>query len=930
MGNPITEINAIGQSIWYDNIRRGLLKSGELRDLIEQGISGVTSNPTIFEKAIDGSTDYDAAIRELVAAHRTVDEIYDTLTMDDIAAGADLLRPVYDRTQAHDGYISIEVPPTLAANTASTITEARRLFHTLGRPNIMIKVPATQEGIPAIRQLIHEGINVNVTLIFSLQSYRQVIEAYLLGLEDRMAENLPVDRIASVASFFVSRVDTLVDRMIKEQKLSSDLAGKAAIANAKLAYKLYLEQFESPRFTRLKEAGAMVQRPLWASTSTKNPDYPDLLYVDALIGPNTVNTLPPQTVNAVLDHAQVARTVDQGFEEAAQQIAALERAGISMTAVTHQLLEEGVASFSDSFVTLYRGLARKRARILEDITPWGLDPLPAVTLAALDTLSHNNAVSRIWSHDVSLWKNEAQHQRIIQTALGWLDVADAVIKDVPRLLGIRRALLQEGYTDVVVLGMGGSSLISDVITHAFPATEGLTLRILDTTHPAAIQELTDALPIETTLFVVASKSGTTTEPNAFYHYFWEVVVNKGLDPAAHFVAITDPGTSMAQEAQKRAFREVFLNPADIGGRYSALSWFGMVPATLSGVDTIALLERAEDMMAACKIEDPRHNPGAYLGAILASLAKSGRNKVTLMIPGAVSQLGDWIEQLLAESTGKEGTGLIPLAHEPLLQAEQYTDDRVFVGYASDEYQDPQMIALWEALERLDHPVIRLPLPDTMALGGEFFRWEFATAVAGSLLGIDAFDQPNVQESKENTKSLLAAWSQKGELPAEPHAFVDGDLRMDAHGITPTEHTLEGLLRGLLEARVPGDFVSLMAYIDPNPEDAELLQDLRLAIGERTQLPTALGFGPRFLHSTGQLFKGGANQGLFIQLVADYGPEIPVPTEPFDFRTLITAQALGDFQSLVSHERRVIRIVVSGKPNDVLRQMAQTVQSMSLK
>ncbi len=929
MANSITEINAIGQSIWYDNIRRGLLKSGELRDLIANGISGVTSNPTIFEKAIDGSTDYDAAIQELVEAHRTLDEIYDRLTMDDIAHGADLLRSVYDRTNAHDGYISIEVPPTLAANTDSTIVEARRLFHTLGRPNIMIKVPATQEGIPAIRQLIHEGINVNVTLIFSLESYHQVIDAYLQGLEDRLAENLPVERIASVASFFVSRVDTLVDRLIAEQKLPPDLAGKAGIANAKLAYKLYLEQFGSDRFSSLREAGAMVQRPLWASTSTKNPNYPDLLYVDALIGPNTVNTLPPQTVSAVLDHARVTRSVDQGFEEAATQIAALEQAGISMAAVTQQLLEEGVASFRESFITLYRGLARKRSRMLQQTAFDGIDPLPEVTHVALDTLAHNNAVSRIWSHDVSLWKNEAQHQRIIQNALGWLDVADAVIKDAPRLMKFRRTLLKEGYTDVVVLGMGGSSLISDVIAHAFPVTEGLRLRILDTTHPVAIEELTNMLPIETTAFVVASKSGTTTEPNAFYRYFWEVVVSRGLDPAPHFIAITDPGTAMAQEAKKKAFREIFLNPADIGGRYSALSWFGMVPATLSGVDTIALLERAEDMMAACKTEDPRYNPGAYLGALLASLAKAGRNKVTLMIPGAVSQLGDWIEQLLAESTGKEGTGLIPLAHEPLLKPEQYTADRVFVGYVSDEYQDPQMMELWAALERLGHPVIRIPLPDTMALGGEFFRWEFATAVAGSLLGIDAFDQPNVQESKENTKALLAEWSLSGELPAEPHAFSDHGVRLDAHGITPVVQTLEGLLTGLIQARVPGDFVSLMAYIDPNPEDAEILQDLRLAIGERTALPTALGFGPRFLHSTGQLFKGGANQGLFIQIVADYGAHIPVPTEPFDFRTLITAQALGDFQSLVSHERRVIRIVVPDTPTEILHQMVRAIQSMSI-
>ncbi len=261
MGNFITDINQLGQSIWYDNIRRGLIESGELGELISQGISGVTSNPTIFEKAINGSSDYDAAISKLVYENRTIDEIYDALTMDDIARGADLLRPVYDRTQAVDGYISIEVPPTLAADTESTVKEARRLFYTLGRPNVMIKVPATPEGIPAIRQLIHDGININVTLIFSLDAYAQVIDAYMSGLEDRLADNQPVERIASVASFFVSRLDTLVDKLIEQRHLPQKLAGKAAIANAKLAYKLFLERFEAPRFQRLKAAGAFVQRP---------------------------------------------------------------------------------------------------------------------------------------------------------------------------------------------------------------------------------------------------------------------------------------------------------------------------------------------------------------------------------------------------------------------------------------------------------------------------------------------------------------------------------------------------------------------------------------------------------------------------------------------------------------------------------------------
>ncbi len=930
MSNFITDINQLGQSIWYDNIRRGLIESGELGELISQGISGVTSNPTIFEKAINGSSDYDAAISKLVADNRTLDEIYDALTMDDIARGADLLRPVYDRTQAVDGYISIEVPPTLAADTESTIKEARRLFYTLGKPNVMIKVPATPEGIPAIRQLIHDGININVTLIFSLDAYAQVIDAYMSGLEDRLAENQPIERIASVASFFVSRLDTLVDTLIEQRHLPKELSGKAAIANAKLAYKLFLERFEAPRFQRLKAAGAFVQRPLWASTSTKNPNYPDLLYVDSLIGPDTVNTLPPQTVSAVLDHAQAKRTVDQDFATEARLIANLEAQGISMQSVTRQLLEEGVASFEHSFITLYRGLARKRAHLMMQQNPGRIDPLPAVTQDVLTQLGQENAVARVWQHDAGLWKTEPEHQNIIQNALGWLDVANAVKDDLPRLVALRQILLKEGYTHAVVLGMGGSSLISDVIAHAFPSAPGLKLQILDTTHPVAIETLSRSLPLAKTLFLVASKSGTTTEPNTFYHYFWDQVKNQQLDPGPHFVAITDPGTNLAKEARDRKFRDVFLNPADIGGRYSALSWFGMVPATLSGVDTAAFLERSQDMMEACHMEDPATNPGAYLGAVMGSLAKSGRNKVTIMIPGAVGQLGDWIEQLLAESTGKEGTGLVPIAHEPLLPLNQYSSDRLFVGYSSPEHRDPELEKIWGGLRELGQPVLLLPLPDTMQLGGELFRWEFATAIAGSILGIDAFDQPNVQESKENTKKVLEQYQSQGRLPDTGEGFQDHGRAVSYHGVEVAEKSLRGAMTALLTNAQSGDFVALMGYLDPSPEHWQLLQKLRHAIGLSSQLPTSLGFGPRFLHSTGQLFKGGPNQGLFLQIVADYGPEVPIPTESFDFRTLILAQALGDYQSLVNHGRRVVRIVISGKPDNVLSELAQAAESIVMK
>lgn len=934
MSTAIHRLNELGQSIWYDNVRRGLIESGELSDLIAQGVSGVTSNPTIFEKAINGSHDYDAALRQLVAQRASLETIYDTLVLEDIANGADLLRPVYDRTHGLDGYISVEVPPTLAAQTDKTIEEGRRLFKALGRPNVMIKVPATPEGIPAIRQLIADGINVNVTLIFSLDAYRTVIDAYLSGLEDRVSRGQPINHVASVASFFVSRLDTLVDQLIKEKGLPQDLAGKAAVANAKLAYELFTQLFNSPRFEALKAEGAMVQRPLWASTSTKNPSYPDLLYVDTLIGPDTVNTLPPQTVAAVLDHVTVKRTVDEDLAGAHQVIDTLEAAGISMHAVTDQLLQEGVESFSQSFVTLFRGLKRKRAAIVSELEPvdWSQDILHATADAVVEELTKQDAVARVWSHDASLWKTDPDHQAIIRNALGWLSVPEKVAQDLPNLKAFTQSVIDDGYTDVVVLGMGGSSLISDVLLHTFPAPAPyLRLHVLDSTSPDAVQAVRNRLPLATSLFIVASKSGTTTEPQEYFRYFWEEVSAISSKPGEHFVAITDPGTLLVEEAASHGFRKTFLNPADIGGRYSALSWFGMVPAALSGVDLEALLTNAQDMQQLCHVASVKDNPGALLGALMGAFAVSGRDKMTLLMPEALSQFSDWIEQLLAESTGKEGTGLLPIAHEPALPAHEYSHDRLFIACQMESEPDSDLDARIQELRQAGHPVVVLPMADRTALGGELFRWEFATAIAGSVLRIDAFDQPNVQESKDNTKRVLQEFKEKKALPEEERVGSQAGFYWSAaHFAIAPGSSLAESLTALMRTFKTNDYVAMMAYVDPNPKSWEMLQAIRAEIGRQWNVPTTLGFGPRFLHSTGQLHKGGNDHGLFIQIVADAGAHVPIPGEPFDFLTLIKAQAIGDYQALRSHNRRVIRIVMTESTVEGLKVLENTVRALRTK
>ncbi len=908
-GNQLNRIRAIqerGQSLWYDNIRRGLIESGELATLISQGITGITSNPTIFEKAIDGSKDYDAAIAKLAEQGLNVDQIYDALVLDDIGRGADLLLPVYNHTKGRDGYISIEVPPTLAADTDATIREAHRLFSTLKRPNVMIKVPATEPGIPAIRRLIADGINVNVTLIFSLDAYRGVMGAYLDGLEDRMAHGLPLDRVASVASFFVSRVDTLIDRLIEETHADADLRGKAAIANAKLAYQLFLEQFQSDRFQRLKDLGAMVQRPLWASTSAKNPQYPDLLYVEALIGPNTVDTLPPATVQAILDHGQSEPTLDLNLKDAHAALKKLESAGISMKSVTDQLLKEGVASFHQSFVTLKESLANKLGKnheVAEMALHLGSYASPVKDTVA--KLNRDRAISRLWAHDPTLWSDQEDHQKIIANALGWLDVPVRVLEDAPNLRTFFQQAVLDGFEHVVVLGMGGSSLVSDVITHSFsPGHPGMALTVLDTTNAWTIDRLTKQLSLAKTLFIVASKSGTTTEPNAFYHYFWDVLEKHGLSPRHQFIAITDPGTVMEREAKDRKFRHIFLNPADIGGRYSALSWFGMVPATLHGVDVPRLLQGVLAMRDASKEPEVASNPGGHLGAVLGALAKTGRDKVTFIMPEPISHLSDWLEQLLAESTGKLGTGLIPVAHEPLVPGQTYNSDRVFVVY---QWQGNQ-VAEVDMLAAAGHPVIVLTVDDPYQLGQEFFRWEVATAIAGAVLQIDAFDQPNVQESKDNTKALIRNLDH-GRLPSEElYRDEEGLLWTSSPAIART--SLKETLHGLWELATPASYIALMTYVDQTPAVNQALEDWRRVLVEQTGHAVTLGYGPRFLHSTGQLHKGGPANGLYVQLVSAKGPRLPIARDGYDFMTLIQAQALGDFQALRNHGRPVVRILIN--------------------
>ena len=943
--NILVELQKTGQSIWYDNVRRALIDNGDLAAKVnDDDLRGVTSNPAIFEKAIVGSTDYDQAMRDLIAAGKSVDEIYEALVIEDIQRVADLLRPVYDRTKHIDGYVSLEVSPLLAHDTDNSISQARRLWAALARPNVMIKIPATPAGIPAIKTLIADGININVTLIFSQDTYDQVAEAFISGLEQRHAAGQPLDHVASVASVFVSRVDTSIDTQLEfrarrstddnEKSVLTSLLGKAAIANIKLLYQRFKEVFNAERFNKLKAAGAQVQRPLWASTGTKNPAYPDTYYVDELIAANTVNTVPPATYTAVRDHGNTEDTIEKDLDGARATIAKLAELGIDLKQVTQQLQDEGVAQFMASFDTMTGSITAKQAAITSGVLDRMKSELGGYSddvKAALKKMEGDSWIRRIWRKDATLWKDDEAHKKIIANSLGWITVVDLLVEHAGELAAFSQRVRNDGFTDVMLLGMGGSSLCPEVFRRTFGKVEGFpTLHVLDSTDPATVESFEQRVDLPHTLFVVASKSGTTTEPLMFYKYFYNRMREiKGERAGENFVAITDPGTLMEEMAKGDSFRRIFLNPPDIGGRYSALSYFGMVPASLQGFDFKTLLDRADRALHACMHYVPAEdNPAARLGAILGTLTNAGRDKLTLSISPEISSLGLWIEQLIAESTGKEGKGIIPIAAETLGSPSVYGNDRLFVHIGVGA-PDSDTEAKLRALEVAGHPVVRRRLHDLLDLGEEFYLWEMATAVAGAIIGIDSFDQPNVQESKDNTKHFLEVYKKNGSLPDQEVGSEGRGLTAFCDAETVEQLGRAGSIDGFIAAHLTrvhaGDYVALLDYIMETEAHEEVIQAIRTHLRDALRVATTTGYGPRFLHSTGQLHKGGPASGVFIQVTADNAVDLELPNEAFTFGVLKQAQALGDFQSLSSRHRRAIRLHLGADVGAGLANLLEIVQ-----
>ncbi len=920
--NSLQALAGCGQAPWLDYLKRSLIEDSGLKTLIERdGLKGVTSNPSIFEKAIAESDEYGVAMSAF-ASHDSpsVTAVYEHLAVADIQAAADVLRGVFEETGGRDGYVSLECSPYLANDTEATIAEAKRLWAAVNRPNLMVKAPATDAGLPAIRALIGQGVNVNVTLLFSVQTYCKVAEAYIAGLEDLKAMGGDLSKAASVASFFVSRIDTAADKAIDalpDPTEGEPLRGKVAIANAKIAYAAYKDLFSGSRWEALEKAGAKTQRLLWASTGAKSKTLKDTVYVEALIGNDTVNTMPPATMDAFRDHGVVTpNAIELDLDGANATLKAFADLGIDLEAITRQLTVDGVQQFADAFDSLFAAIAKHgRADAPQSfgetrIEP-GSDQAAAAFCEEMEAWRKQGRIRRLWAGDADFWTGADEDHWC-----GWLNVVEQELGDLGPLQQFAQHVRQEAFSDVVLLGMGGSSLGPEVLAAVFGPQFGWPrFHMLDSTDPAQVRDVENAVRLDKTLFIVSSKSGSTLEPNIFADYFHaRVAAVCGADTASRrFVAITDPGSPLERRAKDEGWAEIFYGVPSIGGRYSVLSKFGLAPAAAMGLDLLSLLQTTRVMTRACAADmPPAENPGVQLGVAMGVAAtRLGRDKVTIVASPSIAPIAAWLEQLLAESTGKQGRGLIPVADEPLGPLEIYGQDRFFAYIELEDGFDPRQRETMQALAKAGHPVATLTMNGKQALGQEFFRWEIAVAVAGAIIGINPFDQPDVEASKVETHKLTDAYEQIHTLPQQQPVLEQDEMAVYADPRNADElgrhNTVAGYLKSHFGRVDEGDYAAFLAYVDRTPEATFAMTEMRSFVRDRTRAATCVGFGPRFQHSTGQAYKGGPNSGVFLQITCGDPEDLAIPDHRYSFGVVKDAQARGDLAVLIERERRALRV-----------------------
>ncbi|MGE5224020.1 MAG: transaldolase, partial [Omnitrophica WOR_2 bacterium] len=617
-------------------------------------------------------------------------------------------------------------------------------------------------------------------------------------------------------------------------------------------------------------------------------------------------------------HGKVRLTLEKDLDRARQDFENLADLGISIDQVTLELEDEGVAAFAEAFMELLKTVEERRKSAVEE-----LGPLVDGVASQVKKLANEKIPSRLRANDPTIWTDEPAGRHEIRKRLGWLTLPEKSRDLLPELLYYTEEARAAGYTHALLLGMGGSSLAPEVFRTVFGVAPGfLNLAILDSTDPAQVVAADRRSKIDNTLYIISSKSGATAEVQALLNYFWKRATDvAGNHAAEHFIVITDPGTSLEELAREREFCRIFLADPKVGGRYSALSAFGLVPASLIGMNVASLLEHAARMEHQCIPDVPAgRNPGLVLGAIIGEAARQGRDKLTFLTGPALSPFCDWLSQLIAESSGKQGVGIVPVEGETLASPDVYGEDRLFVYLRrASDIRTKSLDQAAERLKRAGHPVIALSVEDNDDFGAEFYRWELATAVACAVLGVNAFDQPDVQESKDRTLAIIDKYYKTRKLDEGQVLWQGEGIKIYGSQLTDRSDGLPGILHGFLGQGQPGDYVAINAYLPHNQNIDGMLHKLRISILDHTHLATTIGYGPRYLHSIGQLHKGGKNNVLFIEITADPEKDVDIPGEGLTFGKLERAQAVADLDTLLDRGRRALRIHLSdtGKLQTVL-------------
>ncbi len=888
--NPIQSVHLLGQSLWLDNIRRDSLDSGELADRVAAGeLRGATSNPTIFESAILASENYTVDLRRFAQAGWTAERIFDQLAVDDIRAAADAFLPLFEQTNGGDGYVSIEVNPELADDTSRTIEEARRLWDAVNRPNAMIKIPATLAGLPAIESSIRAGINVNATLIFSLGRYIEVMEAYMIGLEGRLEDGGSLDHVTSVASFFVSRIDTALDEQLQEiiqrgdaaGERASSLLGKVAIANSKLAYAQFVATFQGERFQYLAARGARAQRPLWASTSTKNPEYPDTYYVDHLIGPGTVNTLPETTLKAFQDHGTPELTLTENISIARSQLQALDDLGISLAEAAERLERQGVSKFVASYRSILRTIEEKAGAFQMELA--ALELKMQETLAELD---RDEVGKRFWQEDVTLWVERDREKAQVRRWLGWLLSEPAKMSTgVTELIRFAEEALAPEITALVLIGSGCGIFTAEILVRVLAPPDGFDFHTIRTANPDDIRAIKRKTSPEATLYLFVDSSSGDGIEERLLSTFWEQAVRKLEEQTGdHFVVITKEGSKLQNWAVEQGIQKII--EADLLDDLwcSPFNWTNLLPAAFAGADLHSFVRGGVGMTRACgPLVDVTQNPGLFLGSVLAAALRSGRDKITLFADPPMEPILKWIESLLSAWRGREGSGLISIRDEPSGPWNVYGDDRLLVYVRGSGALDRRL----DEWVRAGIPVLVLETNTNPEQIGEMLvQWQIGAAIAQHLLSVNPTDHHVLHRSRAEFQHILHRLERKGELPkADPLWQGDGvQLRAASRGLKFTGSGLSEMIDFILAEAQKAGGLGLRLYTPVSQALQGKVARLRRALRDQLGLFSLTGSAECDL---------GLKDIVYLILIVKPRKDAAIPGKTYTFGQLFEGQALSD-------------------------------------